>query len=537
MSNFLAHFIGRPILVLMAALTIGVIGFVSATKLQVAMMPSGMASANVSLFITANDMTPNEVEEQVYEPLEGELMTIPGVKNVWGSCYAGGCRVGIEMSPALDPRLAAAEVRDRLQRARTQWPAHVDRWFSWRETSDSIPLMFFAFALPDHSQRWFEMIDKEVKPKLEALDGVGQVSVWGMVDESVRILFDRDKLRALRLNISTILNRLRNDNLSVPVGELEDADTSYIVRADLRYHDLETIRGLPIGRGLRLREVAEVRPARSLRDSISRVNGKSTAMGLITQAAGSNTVDTAKNVRALLDEISERPELDGLKTIYMFDQGEFIEHSLKTLVRSALTGGALAFLVLLLFLRRLKMTLVITLSLPLSLLVALSVIYMTGDSLNILSMAGLTIALGMLVDNSIVVLENIYRIKQHGVSWYQACVRGVQEVGTAVFLATITTIAVFLPVIFAGDNPSMQTALLSFGLPLCMALAASLFVALVLLPSMTAFVHRNQEAVAVPTSTSHKLGSRFAALQTRLLEFGLRYRFATLLILVGLAVG
>lgn len=496
MNGFLARFVQHPVLVLMVTLSILVLGGIALSRLPLQMMPDGMSSSQINLGVSCRGMTPDEVEAQVYAPLEGELRTIPGVRRVNGRCSAGSLRAWVELSPGLDARLASAEVRDRLQRARVSWPEQCDRWWTWRESSDSIPLMFFSLTLPDRKPETFEIIDRKVVPTLEGLSGVGQVILFGMVDETIRIFFDRQKLRAHRLNLRTILDKLRNDNISVPVGDVDDGDRRFLVRVDLRFHTLETIRELPIGQGLELQDVAEVARVRSYRDSVSRVNGKYAFTGLIRKRAGANTIEASKEVRATIAQLRvDEPRLSGLTPVWMFDQGEFIESAVDTLLVSAAQGGFLAFLVLMLFLRRLKMTLAITLSLPLSLLVACAIEFFGGGTLNLLSMAALTISLGMLVDNSVVVLENIYRVRSLGVPWVQACKQGVTEVGTAVALATLTSVVVFVPILFAGDSPSAKAMLSAIGVPLCAALLASLFVALILLPSITAWVHRDDESI------------------------------------------
>lgn len=496
-NGFIARFVQRPVFVLMVTLTILVLGAIALQRLPLQMLPDGMSGDTIRLGVSCPGMTPQEVESEVYAPLEGELMTIPGVKEVNGRCSNGSLRAWIELSPGLDPRLAGAEVRDRLQRARVSWPEEADRWWTWRESSDSIPLMFFSLTLPDRKPETFEIIDRKVVPTLEGLSGVGQVTIFGMVDETIRIFFDRQKLRAHRINLQNVLQQLRTDNVAVPVGDIDDGDRRFLVRADLRYRDLDSIRDLPIGNRFKIRDVATVERVRGFRDSVSRVNGKYAFTGLINKRAGANAVDASREIRATIERLrAEDPRLAGLEPVWMFDQGEFIDESVNTLLWSAFQGGVLAFLVLILFLRRLKMTLAITLSLPLSLLVATAVVFFSGGSLNMLSMAALTISLGMLVDNSVVVLENIYRLRRLGQPWIQACKQGVSEVGTAVALATLTSVVVFAPILFAGDSPSAQAMLGAFGLPLCTALLASLFVALILLPSMTAWIHRDEESLA-----------------------------------------
>ena len=548
MGARLASLVTRPILILMITLTILVVGAIALFKLPIQAFPNGFAGSRINLWVPVREQNPKEVEEKVYAPLEGQLLTIPGVESVRGWCSSRGVRVFIQLNPGLDPRLAVAEVRDRIQRARPSWPSDIDRWWSWRESSTTIPLMFFGIGLPDTKQQTFDAIDNVLRPKLEAIDGVGEVTFFGQVVQSVRILFNRKKVQQHRLNLFELIQKLRGDNLRIPVGTIPEGDSRFVVTADLRYGSIQAIEDIPIGPGLKLRDVAEIKKVRSLSNSISRVNGKIAIHGLMRKTSDANAVDTARRIRETFDRLVRTdPRLEGLVPIWFFDQGLFIQESIDNLVGSAFLGGILAFFVLLLFLRRLKMTLAITLSLPLSLLVASSVLFFRGETFNMISMASLTIALGMLVDNSIVVLENIYRLRQKGYAWTRACQQGVSEVSTAVFLATLTSIVVFLPMFFMGDSQGSRVLLSAFGIPLSTALLASLFVALILLPAATRVLHRREKSPAAPSQETPSAPTpslaRFSILpllgriQGRILGFCLNHRFlaslgATLLLAV-----
>ena len=497
MSELLSRFVSRPILAFMIAATILVLGLLANDRIPITMLPEGIARNRVNVMIFVSNLTPQEAEEEVYEPFENQLLTIAGVTKVTGRCSTRRIFVTVETSPQVDTKYAAAEVRDRLHRARASWPSQIDRWGMWRETNESLPLMFMAIGVPGSEQRYYDLIDHEIQPALERVDGVGEITMWGLVGESIRIFFDRDKFRQFGLNFREILQGLQSDNQNVPIGEIREGDREFVVRAELRYPDLEAIRELPVADGrLKIRDIARVERVRSLRDRVARVDGKVAVSGMIRKTAGANSVETAHRVREYFEKLKEDPRFEGFEPIYNFDKGQLIEDSLSTLQESSLIGAALAFFVLLFFLRRLGMTIVITLSLPLSLLVALSFIYFRGDTLNLLSMASLTMALGMLVDNSVVVLENIFRLRQAGQSWYSSCVDGVRGVGTAVALATLTTVAVFLPISFFGQNASATAMTQAISLPLCVALLGSLFVALVLLPATIAFLHRRSDREA-----------------------------------------
>ncbi len=539
MGTRLASLVNRPVLVLMITLTILVIGGIALFKLPIQAFPNGFAGSRINLWIPVREQNPKETEEKIYAPLEGQLLTIPGIESVRGWCSSRGVRVFIELNPGLDPRLAVAEVRDRIQRARPSWPSEVDRWWSWRESSTTIPLMFFGIGLPDTKQKTFDAIDNVLRPKLEAIDGVGEVTFFGQVVQSVRILFQRKKVQQHRLNLFQLIQKLRGDNLRIPIGTVPQGDSRFVVTADLRYGSIKSIEDIPIGQGLKLRDIAEIKKVRSLSNSISRVNGKIAIHGLMRKTSDANAVDTARRIRETFDKLVRTdPRLKGLVPIWFFDQGRFIQESIDNLVGSAFMGGILAFFVLLMFLRRLKMTLAITLSLPLSLLVASSVLFFRGETFNMVSMASLTIALGMLVDNSIVVLENIYRLRQKGFTWIRACQQGVSEVSTAVFLATLTSIVVFLPMFFMGDSQGSRVLLSAFGIPLSTALLASLFVALILLPAATRVLHRRERTDRHPpsiaarnTQSSHSRGLNrisllplLSRIQGRVLAFSLHHR-------------
>ncbi|MFQ5505396.1 MAG: efflux RND transporter permease subunit [Planctomycetota bacterium] len=498
MSEFLSHFVKRPILVFMITVTILVMGAVALSHIPLTLLPEGMIGNNrIHIWIPTRNMTPQEGEEQVYAPLEGQLLTIPGITASTGYCFQGGIRVYAELATRMDMKLAAAEVRDRLERARASWPAHVDRWYTWRMTAETLPMFFFHIGIPDNDQKWHDLVDSEITPKLEAIEGVGEVSLWGIVGQTVRIFFDRDKLSQLRVNFQEVLESLGNDNMTLPIGQIREGESRYLVRADLLYHDLDEVRDLPIGNGLKIRDVARVEKVRGFRDRVSRVDGKVALTGMIRKQAGANTVATAARVRGFFEEIQKDPEYAGITPLWDFDKGLFIQNTVGTLENSAMIGGLLAFLVLFLFLRRIRMTLILTLSLPISLLAAITILYFRGDTLNIFTMTSITLSLGMLVDNSVVVLENIDRLRKKGLGWYAACIEGVKGVGNAVSLATLTTVAIFVPVMFFSSNPNVQQQAFSMCLPLIIALIASLFVAMVLLPATIAFLNRKDQTCVV----------------------------------------
>ncbi|MEZ5990428.1 MAG: efflux RND transporter permease subunit, partial [Planctomycetota bacterium] len=538
MNRLLAFFVHRPILVSMVAATILVIGVLSLVRIPIDMMPEGMSRYQVMVGVPIQNMTPQEAEDQVYAPLEGQLLTIPGVKGVRGSVSANNVRLRVEVSPDIPIRQSMAEVRDRIQRARTVWPDFVDRWWTWSMSGESMPLFWMALGIPDQDQRWFDLVEYEVLPKLEAIEGVGEVSLFGMVGENVRLFFDQDRLRALGVNFREVLQALQRDNVSTSVGVVREVGTRMLVRAEGRFEDLDEIRDLPVGEaGLRIGDVARVERVRAFRDRVSRVDGKFTMSGQIQLAAGANAVATSQRVRAFFDRLGDDPRLAGVEPHFYFDKGQFIADNLGVLLDSAWQGGILALVVLLLFVRRLGTTVTVVLSLPLSLLLALTLHWFNGETLNLFSMAGLTLAIGMLVDNSIVVLENIHRLREKGLAWQAACIRGVQEVGTPVFLATLTTLAIWIPLLIFVDDPRTGVIVYNLAFPLCMALCGSLFVALVLLPSAIAWLNRGAASTARRAAGPGRIVGPMTAVQRRLVGVCLRAPFLSFVLLTALCIG
>ena len=503
----IALFVDRPVLTMMASLAIVMVGIIALFKLPLRLVPSGISADSINVYVPIQrDMPPREVEDRVLEPLEEQFRTIPGVAEISGRASSDGTRVTVTFENGVDPDLAAAEIRDRVQRARLEWPDDIDRYFSWREDPSSAPLAFFQVQTPNRDPSWDALIDEVVRPRLEAVDGVGRIEVWGLVDETLRILFDRDKLEEHRIDYGRLLAQLRNDNFTEPVGELDDGRARYLVRVDAKFRDAAEIENYPIRPGLVIGDIARVEMIPSVRDSLARFDRKFTYTCILRLASGTNPVDASKNVRAAMTELEKDPELEGIGFRFLFDQGAMIEESLDTLVSTSIQGGVLALVALFVFLRNVRLTLAVALSIPLTLLIAAGYLFFSGRSLNILTMAGMTLAVGMVVDNSVVVLENIRRRRGEGYGLRQACIGGTREMVLAITMATLTTVVVLLPLAFMGSNTNVRTTLAALGMPLSVALLGSLGVALLLLPAAMRQVGTGN----VPSGGDAAIGGRFS---------------------------
>lgn len=480
---FVAAIVRRPILLGTLFTTLLVIGLIAWARIPIQMMPDGIVSPGLQVFVSNAGASAQENEERVARVLEEELRTLPSVKEISSQSRADDVGIFVEFDTALDMNFAKAEVRDRIERARPKLPDTVQDVgiFSWSQSD--LPIMFFALKHPGDSPRTDFLVENVIQRRLEAVDGVGKVEAWGLLEDSLRILLDEDKVRAANLDLGALIRRLRSDNFSLSLGEVEDGGRRLLLRADMRFKAREEIERYPVGNGLVLADIAHVEAVKSVRESLFRIDGEYAYFVEVRKDAQANIVETCKRLKRELVELEERPELAGqFHFLPIFDQGQFIQNSLDQLMDSAWEGGLLAVVVLFLFLWRFRQTLLVALSIPVSVVLAIAWCYFTGRSFNVLTMTGITLALGMLVDNAIVVIENITRLKADGMPSREAVVRGTGEVGLAVLLSTLTTVVVFLPMIFMTQNPILRLMFGELGLPLCVSLLISLLVALVFMP-------------------------------------------------------
>ena len=485
--GFFVGAIGRPVGLLMLLVTLLVVGAIAYTRIPIQLIPGGMESPRVWIWIPTDGASARENEDKVARPIEEELRTLAGVTRLRSFSSDSVVRVSVSFDPNLDLDLAKAEVRDRIERVRPRLPSGVDFINFWSENADQMPLSWFGILHQGDSDRTDFLVQQVVVPRLEALSGIAKIDVFGDLADSVRILLDEQRVQAAGVDIGELIGRLSREAGTEPLGEIDDGGRRFLLRADLRPGDVDALANYPVRRGLTLGDLGEVVRAKSVRQDLARINGNYSYFAVARKEAQANVVEASRQFRAALEELAEDPRLAGeLSFLPFFVQGDLIENSLDQLKNTAVTGGFLAVLVLLVFLRRLRLTLCVALAIPISVVIAISVEYFAGRSFNLLTMTGITLALGMLVDNAVVVVENIERLGEQGMSRRRAAELGAREIALAVTLATLTTVVVFLPLIFMGEDPQTRTIFEGIGLPLCVALLASLLVAVVFLPAVAA---------------------------------------------------
>jgi HAE1 family hydrophobic/amphiphilic exporter-1 len=479
--NFAIH---RPITVLMSLTALLVVGYIAFTQISVELMPAGFSPPFLGVWVPYPNSNPSEVEQQIARPIEEQVRTISGVDRVNTNSHSNGCFTFIRFVQDTDMDLAYSMLRDRMDRVKSELPDDIERVYVWKWNEDDDPILWIALIQSGEYDDPYFVVEQHVQKPLERIDGVAKVEIWGAEEKEILIMVNQDKVRAYKINLYEIIQKLRQDNFAISSGHVSEGTQKIFVRSLGKFHSLEEIRNLPVrGVNLRLGDIADVSydvPEKRWRQKI---NGKKAiSIGVFKESMANTVALTDDVVRVFNEKIKQDPVMAGFQEEILFNQGSFIKESIKNLQDSALWGGMFAFAVLYFFLRRLRMTLIVNLAIPLSILITLTVMYFIGWTLNLITMMGLMVSVGMVVDNSIVVLENIYSKRTEGKMKREAALWGASEVALAVTMATLTTVVVFLPLILMNDNVGFRFYMLRIGLPVIISLIASLFVALIFIP-------------------------------------------------------
>ena len=474
----------RPVTIVMLLLAILVVGVISYSRIPIALFPDGYEQNTLGIFVPYPNASPRDIEETITRPVEGAVGTVANVKRIMSSANNGSSFTRIEFQNGTDLKAAYATLRDRMDRLMPELPDDVDRIWIRRWDQNDIPIIYLVAALPPEIDDAYSRMDNFLRPALQRIEGVGNVEIWGLQSRQVQIELDDARLRSHRIDANTLVTALRNENLTQSGGYVFDGGRKIYVRSMGRFESPEQIGNLVIEptRRLLLRDVAEVSFKSSRREWAYRVD-RQPAVGVeITRDSTGNIERISREVRATLRELAETPQLAGVKFDVFWDQGRHVRESIDNLKNSAIWGGLFAAVIIYTFLRAPRMTGILTLSIPLSLLCTVIVLFFMGWSLNMATMMGLLLSVGMVVDNSIVIVENIYRRRQEGLEATKASIVGAGEVGLAVLLATLTSVVVFLPLILMTEGGEFSFWMFRIGIPVITSLLASLLIALVFVP-------------------------------------------------------
>lgn len=484
----------RPILVSMMTFIVLLLGSVALKELKVDLLPS-IEMPTVTVDTRYPGANPEVMERLVTQILEEIIATNPGIEELTSRSGDGWSRITVLYAWGTDVDAAALELQAKLEDELNELPDDVQRPRVGKFDIDSFPVVLLGISSVLDPVEVSEIVENHLRYRLTRIPGVAQADLWGSFDREVRIELDPDRLRALGLSLTEILAALRSSNLDVPTGQIEAGRYEVMLRAPAEFQSLDDIRGLVIrrseGAAIRLGQVADVRDTYGKLTRIIRVDGELGLRLAIRKKAGANTVEVSRLILAEIEAINAA--FPQVKLIPVIDQGNFIQRSIENVARSVLYGGGLAILVLLFFLRNFRSTLIISVSIPISIIATFAMVYFMGFTINLMTLGGLALGVGMMVDSSIVVIENIFRRRDEaGETRATASALGAAEVGPAIIASTITTLVIFLPVVFVrGVSGVLFTDL---ALVIVFSLCASLLVSLSLVPMLASRFLRSREA-------------------------------------------
>jgi HAE1 family hydrophobic/amphiphilic exporter-1 len=527
--NLIDVAVKRPVTVWMFTLAVLLFGFVSLSRLSINLLPE-LSYPTLTIRTDYIGAAPGEVEQLVTKPIEEVVGVVTGVRKIVSASKAEQSDVVLEFEWGTEMDLASLEVREKLDVLFL--PLDVKRPLLLRFNPSLDPVMRFGLGVVSKqasaqgvaqastqaesavtmdintTKRIRTYAEEEIKRKLESIAGVASVRIGGGLENEIQVLIDQQRTSQLNISISEIIQRLKDENVNASGGRVEDGAQEYLVRTINQFESLDDIRDLYIatrdGKFIKLNDVARIVDSHKERNSITRFNGFEGVEIAVYKAGDANTVDVANAVTQRLESIRNNlPENYELQKVY--DQSEFISSAIDEVKSAAVVGGVLAMFILYFFLKNIWATLIISISIPVSIIATFNLMNSYDISLNIMSLGGIALAIGLLVDNSIVVLENIDRHKKNNVNAMQAASIGTSEVSMAIVASTLTTMAVFFPLVFvegiAGQLFSDQALTVTF------ALLVSLIVALTLIPMLAA---RDQSHVSVAIQENElDLGPRF----------------------------
>jgi hydrophobic/amphiphilic exporter-1 (mainly G- bacteria), HAE1 family len=474
----------RPIFTTMITLIIVVMGIFSLARLKIDLLPT-IELPTLSIRTSYPGASPEVMERLVTEVIEEIVGTVPGVEEMSSQSSEGNSTVRVSFSWGTDINTAALDVQASLENEMNELPDDILRPRVSKFDINNFPVVILGVSSNLDPVELTDLVEDQVRYRFGRLPGVAQVDLFGGFNREVRVELDPDRVKALGLPLDTILQAIRNANLDLPTGKIVQGRYEITLRAPAEFSSLDQIRDTVIvqrdGVAVTLGEIAKVQDTYEKITRIVRVNGERGLHVAIRKESDANTVEVAKAVLREIDEINRA--FPQISVISIINQGNFIERSIANVAQSVLYGGGLSILVLLFFLRNIRSTVVISLAIPISVIATFALVYFGGFTLNLMTLGGLALGVGMMVDSSVVVLENIFRRRDEDHENPEtAAVHGAREVGPAIVASTITTLVIFLPLVFVGGVAGVLFQELAY--VIIFSLICSLLVSLSLLPML-----------------------------------------------------
>lgn len=484
----------RPVFTSMVTLILVILGAVSLGRLQIDLLPS-IELPTASVRTNYEGASPEVVERSVTQIIEEIVATVPGVEKIRSTSSEGQSSVNVTFVWGADLDAAAIDLRATIEDEINELPDDIVRPRISKFDFDSFPVVLLGISSALDPVELTQLIEDRIRHRFTQIPGVAQVDFWGGFPRELRVEIDPEKINAFGLQLSDVIDALRAANLDRPAGKIDDGRFEVTLRAPAQFESVseieETVIGKRDGVTIRIADVGEVVDTYERLTRVIRVNGERGVRLAIRKQASANTVEISHQILEEIEQINR--EFPQIRVVPVINQGNFIERSIQNVARSVLYGGGLAVLILLFFLRNVRSTVIISLSIPISIIATFSLVYFGGLTINLMTLGGLALGVGMMVDSSIVVLENIFRRRdEDGELPAEAAARGAQEVGPAILASTVTTLVIFLPVVFVQGVTGLLFSELAY--VIAFALVCSLVLSLSVVPMLASLLLRPKQA-------------------------------------------
>lgn len=522
--------IRRPVTTLMIFVSLVVVGFIATRLVPLEFMPN-ITFPGAFVQLPYPNSTPKEINENIARPIEEVLATLSSVDQINSNSGEDNAGVVVQFKQGTDINLKAIEIKEKIESIRNQLPDDFEYYQIFKFQDGDAPTLQLRISSERDLSGAYELLNRNLKQRIERIPGVGQVTLYGVDKKEIRVELNPDRITSYNIDLNELSNKLRQANFSISAGKITDSGLRYMVRPLGDLNGVEDIENLIVAQNnIRVKDIATVNYTSPERNYARHLDQKY-AVGLdITKESTANSVEVVDAVLAEIDEIGKRPEMQGIEIYQMFNQADGILSSLRELFNAGMIGALLSIIVLYIFLRHVGTTLIVATAVPFSLIVTLGFFFFLDISLNILSMMGLMLAVGMLVDNAVVVTENIHRYQRKLKDPKQASILGAKQVAIAVTAGTLTSIIVFLPNVV--NESFISQHMFYIGMAIIISLLASLLISLTVIPLLASKIKPPEESTK--ETFIDKMSVKYSALLGWLLERRkLSVLFITLLFFSG----
>ena len=525
--------IKRPVTTAMLILIVLLIGTVALSRLNLDLYPD-ITFPGAAIITNYEGVGSEEIENLITKQVESSVATVEGVKSVNSTSSMGSSTVVIEFNWSRDMDFAVQDLREQVDLiSNSVLPEDAESPLIFKFDPSMLPIMNYGVSAEGMEiDEIKEEVDNQLIPRLERIPGVAQVNMQGGLEREIIVSLKRDKLSHYNLDFGTITNIVRSENVNVSAGDVLQGEKEFLVRTVGKFSNLDEIRNIniPVGNGqIKLSDVAEVKDGFADLSTLSRTNGERSLSLSMQKQTDANTVEVAAAVREEIDQI--RKDYPNYSFSLAMDQSDFIEKSIASVSQNAILGGLLAVIILFLFLRNIRSTIIIATAMPISIIGTFILMYFADVNLNVISLGGLALGVGMLVDNAVVVLENIYRYRSMGEGKVEAAREGASEVGMAIAASTVTTVVVFLPIVFVEGMAGQLFQ--DLALTVAFSLIASLLVALTLIPMLASKILKIKQKELDRNKKEGKIKRIYRGALNR----ALKHRWIFVILLIVLLVG